>query len=465
MRNLTLAMIGFVASGSLAGISFAEQIDNTQTLPDAKPGECYAKVITPAKFETTTEEVILQEASERIEAVEAVYETAEQPILIQEASQKLTVTDAVFETEVEQVEIRASELAWSMKRGAALIPANPDALQMIGQSGIDLTSVAPGSCFVEYFTEARYDTVTESVLKKSAYQVVSIVPAEFEEVEERVLVKEASTRVVDVPAVYRTEQESVLVEPARSVWKQGCGMVEQVENSTGETMCLVRVPARYETLTKTVLDTPATTRTETIPAVYETISVKRMVKPAAEQRKDVPAEYTTISKRVKAADPEFFWLSKGEEAKAGAKPAGREICLTERAAETVNMSQALLSKPVEVESEEIPATFESVKVQKLVSSASERRIVVPARTRTVTSQTQTEPSKLEWRKVLCESNMTPRLISSLQSALKREGYNPGPVDGIVGRSTMEALEQFQVDQSIDRRGLTFEALQLLDVNP
>lgn len=465
MRILTLVLIGFLAIGSLASVSLAEQIDNTQTLPDAKPGECYAKVITPAVFETKSEEVILQEATERVESVEAEYESVEQAVVIKEASENLIVSEAVFETGSEQLEIRAAELGWTSSLNDQLIPASPDALEQISKSGVDLESVQPDTCFVEYYTEAQYETETEEVLVKEAYEVITVVPAEYEETEERVLIKDASTEVVDVPAVYRTETESVLVEPARSVWQEGCGIVERVDNTTGETMCLVQIPARYETLTKTVLDKPASTKTVTVPAVYETVTVQKLVKPAAEQREEIPAEYTTISKRVKVSEPVFFWLAKGTPADENAKVTGREICLTERPAEFATVERELLAQPASVDAEAVPATFASLAVQKLIKPASERRIVVPARTKTVTSQNQIEPSKLEWRKVLCEINMTPRTITALQLALQREGYNPGPIDGIVGRTTMEAIEQFQIDEGIDRRGITYEALQLLDVEP
>lgn len=465
MRIPTLVVLGFLAGASVATVSFAEQIDNTETLPDAKPGECYAKVITPAQFETKTEEVVLQEASERIEAVEAVYENDEQSVIVKDASENLIASEAVFDTESEQVEIRAAELGWTSKLGNQLIPASPDALKSIADSGIDLESVKPDSCFTEYFTEAQYKTETVQALKKEAYQTITVIPAEYEEDEERILVKEASTKVVDVPAVYRTETESVLVEPARSVWQEGCGIVENLENSTGETMCLVQIPARYETLTKTVLDKAATTKTVTVPAVYETVKVQKLVKPASEKREDVPAEYTAVSKRVKISDPVFFWLAKGETPEENAKATGREICLTEQPAEFATVTREVVAAAAKVDSEAVPATFENIRVQRLVTAASERRIVVPARTKTVTSQTEIAPSRLEWRKVLCENNMTPKTITALQLALQREGYNPGPVDGIAGKGTMEAIEQFQIDKGIDRRGITFESLELLEIEP
>ena len=112
---------------------------------------------------------------------------------------------------------------------------------------------------------------------------------------------------------------------------------------------------------------------------------------------------------------------------------------------------------------EVPARYRTIEVQRLVSPANERRIEIPARTRTVTSQVQVAPSRLEWRKVLCEANITPRIVSSLQRALQREGFDPGPIDGVIGQTTMRAIERFQTEMELDRGGITYETLERLKV--
>lgn len=462
VRKLTLPLLGFFASWVTALPATAQQIDNTLILPDAQPGECYAKVITPPQFEITTEEVVIQEAAERIETIEAVYNEVEKTLVIVEASKALAVEDTVFETEVERVEIRAAEKSWTSTIGDVVIPASPDALEHIARSGVDLESVTAGSCFTEYFIEAKYETRTEEVLIREASENITVVPAQFETVQERIEVKEASTEVVDVPAVYRTETESVLVEPARNVW-QHCGLVERTDTTAGEIMCLVKVPERFETLTKTVLDRAATTKTISIPAVYRTIEVQRMVEPALEEREDVPAEYQTVSKRVKVADPVFFWLAKDAEAEASAKPTGRVICLNEQPAEFASIERQVVNTVATTVASAVPATYETIAVEELVTAASERRIAIPARTRTVTSRVETAAGQLEWRQVLCETDMSPDIVVSIQQALRREGFNPGPVDGIVGRTTLDAMERYQSENSLGRGGITYESLELLQV--
>ena len=460
----TLAAILAGSSLTFSVTAVAQQIDNTRTLPDAKPGECYAKVVTPAEFSTRTEEVIIQSASERIETIPAKFETVEQTIVVKESSQTLSTVPAKFEAAVEKVEVSPAELVWTRKLSSQRIPASPGALEGIAASGVDLDGVEAGSCYREYFTEAQYETEIQQVMTRPASQTITINPAEYETVEQRVVVKEASTEVIDVPAVYRTETESVLVEPARSVWKKGTGPIQRIDNTTGEIMCLVEEPARYETITKTVLDSAAATRTVDIPAVYKTVKVQRLVRPASEQRVDVPAEYTNVETRVKVADAKFFWLAKDTPVDESAKYTGREICLTERPAKYTSVKKSIVAAAASVEVAEVASQYQTIKVERLVSPASEKRTPIPAKTKTITSKVQISPPRLEWRPVLCETNMTPRIITSLQRALEREGYDPGPIDGVVGRTTLVAVQKYQEANTLDQGGITYETMKHLKVS-
>lgn len=465
MRNLTFPLLGVMAGCLVVLPVTAQQTDNSLLLPDAKPGECYAKVITPAKFEMTSEDLVVQEASDRIETDEAIFETVDEIITVKDASQEITVTPTTFARIVEQIEVRAAERGWTSKVGKDVSPANLEVVDQIARSGFDTDSAEPGSCYVEYVTPAQYKSESEKVLVKEATPVIEVIPAVFETVEERVMVKEAASEIVDVPAVFRTETESVMVEPARSVWKEDCEVMEQVTNATGEVMCLVEVPPRYETLTKAVLEKPATTKDVDIPAVYEIFTVERLLSPATEKKAEVPAEYTIVEKQVQVSEPLFFWLASEEVADDDAVATGREICLTARPAEYVEVEREIVDKAAEAVVSEIPAITQTIAVQRLTAPAAERRITIPAQTKAVSRRVQVAPASVEWKQVLCKINMTPKVISSLQKALKREGYDPGPVDGVLGKGTLRAMEQYQTTEGIDRGGMTLELLEHLNIKP
>ncbi len=267
--------------------------------PNPKAGECYARVLIPAKYQTTTETVLKREASERIEIIPAKYGPGTERVLVKEASSRLEVVPAV------------------------------------------------------------YDQVTETVM-----------------------VSPASKKIVEVPAKFKTVTERVLDKPAHTAWKRGSAnlqagaVVDTRTTDTGEIMCLVEVPASYKTITKQVLVEPARTEVVEIPAKFETISKTVMVK----------------------------------------GPTTREVV--------------------------IPAEYKTVKTTVLVEPAKERRIPIPAEYETVSKTAKVTDEVLEWREVLCDVNLTAANVRAIQTALKDAGHYNGPIDGIIGPMTLAGAKSY-----------------------
>jgi len=294
----------------------------------------------------------------------------------------------------------SSQEAELKAREAAL--ANSANTRLAAASGGELLppGAKPGQCFTRVWLPPQYKTVTNRKLVSEAGERIEVIPAKYGNVQKRVLVQEASTKLVTVPATYRTVTEKVLVRPARTVtetvapvyetvterivdraahttWKKGTGPIQRINESTGEIMCLIEVPATYKTITKQVLKTPASTR-----------------------NREIPAEYRTVTKRVVA---------------------------TEATTRTV----------------QIPAKYSNVSVTEEVRPSQERRIAIPEKYTTVTSRELVTDGKMDWREIMCETNTTPGRIMEIQRALQNAGYNPGPIDGGMGPSTIKAVNAFQ----------------------
>lgn len=301
----------------VAGISYpAAAQDNGKLLPpNAKPGECYARVLVPPTFGSNTERLLRTAASERI----------------------------------------------------AVIPA-------------------------------KYEWVDETVIVSEAHEHLHVVPATYKYVTEQVLVRPESEQIETVPAVYETVSEKILVEPATTVWKKGRGPIEKVNHATGEIMCLVEVPAVYQTVQKRVLKSPATTRAVSIPAEYETVTRRVVDQPATTRVEKHPAKYGTV------------------------------------------------------------------RVRKLVEPVRENRIAIPAVYQTVTKTFKKDNGYMAWRPILCETNTTPGLVRRIQSALKSKGFNPGPIDGVLGSETMAAVDAFQIRNNLVSGQLTIETIKALEVS-
>lgn len=104
---------------------------------------------------------------------------------------------------------------------------------------------------------------------------------------------------------------------------------------------------------------------------------------------------------------------------------------------------------------EEPAQYQTVTRQVVKQQPQMREIVVPAPAGSGT---------LEWRPVLCETNSTARLAQRVQVALKRQGYDPGPIDGRIGARTIAAMNRFQRARSLRQDNqINYETVQALGV--
>lgn len=455
-----LVSAGLVMSGASLQ---AEPVDNTNTLPPAKPGQCYAKVKVPAKYETKEEKVLVREAAEKIQSIPANYELAEKQVVLTPAHTKLVPVPAAYKENIEKIEIRPGQKIWVTDLKKTGIPVSPAQLNAAKTSGVDLNAAMPGMCFREYYQPTQFKTETLDVLVKEAAEAVETIPAQYETIDEKVLIKEASRKIIEVPATYETVTEEVLIEPAKTVWKKGRGLSERIDNTTGEIMCLVQIPAKYKTLKKQVIKTPTTTKEVEVPAVYKTVKVRKLVKPIEEKRTQLPAEHQQVTKRIKVADASFFWHALHAETKPEGAPTGSQICLTEIPAKYKTVKQQIVKTPAYFKKEEVPAVSETVKVRKLVSKAEEKRTKIPAEYQTVAKRIKVSDERLEWRQVLCETNMTRDVVARVQKALETAGYSPGSVDGIVGGGTLRAVDSYQRDKNLPRGGLTIRTLESLGV--
>ncbi len=252
--------------------------------------------------------------------------------------------------EMSEEEKIAAEMAAERERNIAEYEAAKKESMMASEGGSSTSSAPamssasgdlyppnarPGECYARMLIPGESRTITEKVLKKEASERVEIVPATYKTVTKRVLVKPETTKLVSVPAKYGTKTERILVSEAKTVWKKGAGtmaagagsgaaggasasaIVDRFGNQkiigsrvtdTGELMCLVEVPAQYKTVTKTVLVSPATTKSVTTPAEYKTVQVTELVTAAQEKRVAIPEEYGTVTRTEQVRAESLTWV-------------------------------------------------------------------------------------------------------------------------------------------------------------
>jgi hypothetical protein len=326
------------------------------------------------------------------------------------------VSDKSMEMDERQraLDAREAELA---KRESMLTP------QQVAEGDSLLPPAKPGECYARVFVEPTYKTESEQVLKSAASQRFDVVPPTFTTVEERILVREASERIEVVPATYKMVEEQILVRPASKK--------------------LEHIPAVYENVTEQVIDKPAHTVWKKgtgpiqkidastgeimclvdVPATYKTISKRVVTTPATTREVEIPAIYKTVKKRV-------------------------------------------VDQPATTRNVEIPAEYDTVTVTKEMEPAKSTKVDIPAEYTTVTRRVKVTPGHLEWRSILCDTNMTQGRIQDVQRALVKAGYDPGPIDGTIGADTMQAVNAYQRAKGLPvDRYLNIATLQSLGVAP
>ncbi len=319
MKRLNLIFVtSFLLFGTMA---FAQPED----LPaGSEPGKCYAKCLIADEYETVTEQIQTKAASTRVETIAATYETVSEQVLTKDASTRIKRLPAEYETVTRTYESGCPSGYY--EEGSA----GGQGSTIAGATVANETGSGP--CVRISTIPAKYETVTEQVLKKEAstrlqvvpatYETVTeqvevkpatyrseTIPAEYETVTEQVLAKDASTRIERVPASYETVTETIETSPASTKWvkKKADRNCLSADPNDCLVWCLVEVPAQYRTVTKRVRQGCAAgytdngddcTKTVDIPAEYKTRTWRKLKTAATTRQIEVPAEYKTISRQV-----------------------------------------------------------------------------------------------------------------------------------------------------------------------
>ncbi len=224
--------------------------------PDAKPGECYGKVVIPPKYKIVKEKVLIDEGGERVKVIPAKYEWVTKKILVREAGEKIIPTPPVYKTVTEKVLVKPET--------EKIVVVRPAKYKWVTE---------------KVLVEPEHTKWVRGSLLHQTKQNLSVLDKRFNPSVGEVMC------LVKVPAKYKTVRKKVMVEPP--VTKT------------------VKVPPVYKTITKKVLVKPAGTKVVKIPPVYKTIKVKQLVEPAKTVTEKIPPRYTYVTKRVKVRDIQY----------------------------------------------------------------------------------------------------------------------------------------------------------------
>lgn len=269
--------------------------------------------------------------------------------------------------------------------------------------------------------------------------------AQYEVVKEKVLVQEASVRYETTPAKFKEVQQKVLVRP--------------------ETVRYEIIPEKWEKKTVEV---------ETLPEHQ-----KLQAKPAEFKTED--AQFEVLAERV-------YW-------KRGAAPLSEDqnmtddiLCLVREKPQYKDYKKKLVKRPAKLSEDKVdkktqkvetqvlvraskvkeikvPAEYTTVMTKELVEPAKKKKIEVPAKYMEVERQVLLEQERMVWQRVLCDTNVTKEVVENVQTKLKKNGFDPGPVNGQLTAKTCEAVKKYQKTNKLSEGPLTYEFLHHIGVDP
>lgn len=414
MRKVTLTLSAVCLF--LVTAAFAQPGDMP---PNAVPGKCYAKCLIPDVYETVTQEIETRPASVRQEAIPAEYETVTEQVLKKAESTRLISVPAEYETVTEQIMVK------------------PETRRLIPVA-------------------AEYETVTEQVMVKEASTRLIAVPAEFETVTETYIAEPESSRVVVREPRYETQTEQIQTAPSSTKWVKRKADRNCLSADPNDCLvwCLVETPAQYRTVSRRInvgceggdgSPNSNCVTTEVIPSKSATRTSRVVKTPATTRVEEIPAEYTTITKRV-----------------IKTPATTREEVIP---AEFKTVTRRVLKTPATTRTETIPAEYTSMTRRVVKTPATTRTYDVPAEFTTVTKrQLVSKGGFTEWREIVCGKDVTSQMVRNVQNALRARGYDPGPIDNVMGSRTKAALVKFQKENNLPVGQLDLETLKALEVN-
>ena len=248
----------------------------------------------------------------------------------------------------------------------------------------------------------------------------------------------------------------------------GSSGVKLDEQQVGACLSEYYVPAEYKNEEVRILKTAGCEKVEIEPAAYEWVEEKVLVKEASEKIAEVPAEFETVTEKVLVAPATTAWKTGRGPAQRIDNSTGEIMCLVEIPAKYETVTRKLIKTPATTKEVEIPAEYAVQRVQRLVKPAQERRVKVEPTYETLSKSVPLAEARFfwhpDWEDKPAAGRPTGNTVCLRETQVKAAGFDPGPIDGLIGAQTMRAVDDYRRAKGMERGGLTLSTLEALGVN-
>lgn len=282
-------------------------------------------------------------------------------------------------------------------------------------------AITAGQCWIYGQIKPRPVEQTIEVTLKDSHTTIHVTSAEIRQGFKQVVTREGTVTYRIEPPTYKQVLEKVLVRPEVKRYEVVPAVYELREkNITVEEAKTVMERCRAAgTRYGRNTDAIAFCARE-LPAKQKAVLVQELVKPETTQVKIEPAQYNYVIRKV------------------------------------VDQPARVVEVTLEPEVMDVP-------VEEVVAPSQTHQTEIAAVTQEMQVTTFEGDPRMVMRRAMCNDDITPTLVTNLQEQLHRRGYQAGPVDGLLGKYTLEALSDYQVDNGLAVGAVTYESLELLGV--
>lgn len=417
--------------------------------------ETRRQVVVPAELSTVTEQVVVRPAGTRDEPVAPTFRASTEQIETRAASERVAVVPPVYKQVMERVvdvpehtvQRVVPPVYREVEETVTVRPATTrtEVIEPSYRTEVERVLVRPE---VLRYVPVRLPMrpVAEQRLKAEATTRIETLPPLMQTVVEPVEVRAATVRKVEIPAAYEVVTEQVKVRDAYREWRRGRAWVGQavevvpvrgfvvdprgqfkgfnvadrslVAAATGgasrgivdtglvpadnsqledDVMCLVEVPAQYQTVTRQVQKAPATTSDVAVPAEYKNVTKQVIVREGITRAVAVPAQYHSVYRqevdleRARAMGYRF-----DERGELVATPSGEPVLRAAAVAGRPHTQiDAALAPDTWVREVRVPAEYRHINRYVPEQPAGVRVVDLPAAQRTIKRRVEVEPARTE----------------------------------------------------------------------
>jgi hypothetical protein len=426
-------------------------------MPPAQPGQCFAKVNTPAKFKNNVKRVQVSPAvNKRVKVRGPQYTWINKKVLARPATHRNEYIPAVYRNITKKVLVKPAHYAWQK-----------------GKTGpVTRIDNMTGEILCRVKIPAVYRTVTQKVVARPAQRVKRYVPAVYRTIKQKKLASPAVFRTIKTPARFVNKTYRVQISGAKQEWKP---IVCKAPNTQNKAVQRPQPVARTHVSHGTAKFKREQQELHKLWLQQEAARNRPTTHSGAKHQQTANAQLrANQQRRAQHAAREKQRLAKlAQQRKVAQQARLRQVQIAKQKRMAQHQANLLAQrKSAQMRTQNVPkSSFAKPKArpyqQQRIAAKTNYQAQVKQVMHTPKPRVQPKAPVAVKQSAGAGDDNTPltraNAVFRIQKALLQRGFNPGPVDGKLGPTTVKALTAFQETKGLKTGTLNRDTLSALNL--